>query len=235
MRARFNIVVSGGTGTGKTTMLNALSGLIPDDDRIVTIEDSAELQLQQPHVIRLESRPANVEGRGQVTIRDLVRNSLRMRPDRIIVGEVRGGETLDMLQAMNTGHDGSLVTVHANNTLDAVSRLETLASMSEVKIPFEALRDQINSAVDLIVQLSRGADGSRRITEIAAVTSQSREEFQLTPLMRFRSNPVGADRKVTGVHEMLEIPAPVAERLWGAGHQLSAGFRIAADSRIPRS
>ena len=235
VRARFNIVVSGGTGTGKTTMLNALSGLIPDDDRIVTIEDSAELQLQQPHVIRLESRPANVEGRGQVTIRDLVRNSLRMRPDRIIVGEVRGGETLDMLQAMNTGHDGSLVTVHANNTLDAVSRLETLASMSEVKIPFEALRDQINSAVDLIVQLSRGADGSRRITEIAAVTSQSREEFQLTPLMRFRSNPVGADRKVTGVHEMLEIPAPVAERLWGAGHQLSAGFRIAADSRIPRS
>lgn len=227
VRARLNIVVSGGTGTGKTTMLNALSGLIPDGDRIVTIEDSAELQLQQPHVIRLESRPANVEGQGQVTIRDLVRNSLRMRPDRIIVGEVRGGETLDMLQAMNTGHDGSLVTVHANNTLDAVSRLETLASMSEVKVPFEALRDQINSAVDLIVQLTRGADGSRRVTEIAAVTSQSRQEFELTPLMRFESAPLASDRMVRGHHVMQTIPAALADRLWIAGHPLPDSIPVA--------
>ncbi|WP_425358124.1 CpaF family protein [Brevibacterium mcbrellneri] len=226
VKARFNIVVSGGTGTGKTTMLNALSGMIPDGDRIVTIEDSAELQLQQPHVIRLESRPPNVEGKGQVTIRDLVKNSLRMRPDRIIVGEVRGGETLDMLQAMNTGHDGSLVTVHANNPLDAVSRLETLASMSEVKVPFEALRDQINSAVDLIVQLGRGADGSRRMTEVAAVTSESREEFELTTLMKFESEPLTADRVVRGRHVMRQIPDNIADRLWISGNGLSENFDI---------
>ncbi|MGW9825502.1 pilus assembly protein CpaF [Brevibacterium pityocampae] len=234
VRARLNIVVSGGTGTGKTTMLNALSGLIPDGDRIVTIEDSAELQLQQPHVIRLESRPPNVEGKGQVTIRDLVRNSLRMRPDRIIVGEVRGGETLDMLQAMNTGHDGSLVTVHANNTLDAVSRLETLASMSEVKIPFEALRDQINSAVDLIVQLTRGSDGSRRLSEIAAVTSEARQEFELTPLMTFRAAPTAADRVVRGEHRMGTIPAALADRLWGSGNALSEAFDIAPGAECRR-
>lgn len=223
---RFNIIVSGGTGTGKTTMLNALSGLIPDSDRIVTIEDSAELQLQQPHVIRLESRPANVEGKGQVTIRDLVRNSLRMRPDRIVVGEVRGGETLDMLQAMNTGHDGSLVTVHANSAIDAVSRLETLASMSEVQIPYDAIKDQINSAVDLIVQLERAADGSRRIKEIAAVVSHSREEFALAPLMRFEADPIGPDRKVTGEFRTFPVPQSVAHRLWLAGCPLPDGFPV---------
>lgn len=229
VRARFNIVVSGGTGTGKTTMLNALSGLIPDGDRIVTVEDSAELQLQQPHVIRLESRPANVEGKGAVTIRDLVRNSLRMRPDRIIVGEVRGGETLDMLQAMNTGHDGSLVTVHANNATDAVSRLETLASMSELPIPYEALRDQINSAVDLIVQLSRGADGSRRIQEIAAVTSRSRSQFELTPLVTFRANALGADRVVTGEFAVHPMPYHLAHRMWLSGYELPTTYPIAPD------
>ncbi|OFT97829.1 CpaF family protein [Brevibacterium sp. HMSC22B09] len=224
VRARFNIVVSGGTGTGKTTMLNALSGLISDADRIVTIEDSAELQLQQPHVVRLESRPANIEGKGQVTIRDLVRNSLRMRPDRIIVGEVRGGETLDMLQAMNTGHDGSLVTVHANNAADAVSRLETLASMSELSIPYAALRDQINSAVDLIVQLSRGVDGSRRISEIAAVTSKSREEFTLSPIMSFNADPITEERRVTGRFVFHPLPEIIAHRMWLAGEQLPAGI-----------
>lgn len=160
VRARFNVIISGGTGSGKTTFLNALSAFVPNGERIVTIEDSAELQLQQEHVIRLESRPPNMEGSGQVTIRDLVRNSLRMRPDRIIVGEVRGAETLDMLQAMNTGHDGSLATVHANSSDDAVYRLLTLASMSEVKIPFEAIKDQINAAIHVIVHLSRFADGS---------------------------------------------------------------------------
>ena len=160
VRARMSIVVSGGTSSGKTTLLNALSGFIPPEERIVTIEDSAELQLQQPHVISLEARPPNVEGKGQVTIRDLVRNSLRMRPDRIVVGEVRGPETIDMLQAMNTGHDGSLTTVHANSAEDSIVRMQTLASMSEVDVPFTALRDQINSAIDVIVQLERGADGS---------------------------------------------------------------------------
>ena len=160
VRARLNIIVSGGTSSGKTTMLNALSAFIQGRQRIITIEDAAELSLVQDHVVRLETRPANVEGHGQVTIRDLVRNALRMRPDRIIVGEVRGGEALDMLQAMNTGHEGSLATVHANSTVDALIRLETLASMSDVEVPFHALRDQVNNAVDLVIQLLRGSDGT---------------------------------------------------------------------------
>ena len=173
MRARLNIVISGGTGAGKTTLLNALSAAVPDGERIITVEDNAELRLQQPHVVTLEARPANVEGRGEVTIRDLVRNSLRMRPDRIIVGEVRGAETVDMLQALNTGHEGSLVTLHANSCDDAIHRLATLASMSELQIPFEALRDQINSAIDVIVQVDRYADGGRRVSELAVVASQA--------------------------------------------------------------
>ena len=164
VRARqLNIVISGGTGAGKTTLLNALSAAVPPGERIITVEDNAELRLQQPHVVSLEARPPNVEGRGEVSIRDLVRNSLRMRPDRIIVGEVRGGETLDMLQALNTGHEGSLVTVHANSCDDAIHRLETLATMSDLQIPFEALRDQINSAIHVIVQIDRYADGRRRV------------------------------------------------------------------------
>ncbi|MFE7504493.1 CpaF family protein [Promicromonospora sp. NPDC057488] len=228
VRARLNIVVSGGTGSGKTTFLNALSGLIPDHERIVTIEDAAELSLQQGHVVRLESRPANVEGRGAVAIRDLVRNALRMRPDRIIVGEVRGGETLDMLQAMNTGHDGSVATVHANTARDALGRLETLASMSELDLPSATLRDQINSAIDLVVHLERAQDGSRRVLEVQAVTSRRREEYALTPLMRFVSEPLGPDRTVAGRFVPEPVPADLLERLHRAGETVLTAAAPAA-------
>jgi pilus assembly protein CpaF len=169
VEARLNVIVSGGTGTGKTTLLNVLSSFIPAGERIVTIEDAVELQLQQEHVVRLESRPPNIEGRGEISIRDLVRNSLRMRPDRIVVGEVRGGESLDMLQAMNTGHDGSLSTVHANSPRDAIARLETLVLMAGMDLPLRAIREQIASAVDVIVQLTRLRDGTRRVTFVTEV------------------------------------------------------------------
>jgi pilus assembly protein CpaF len=169
VEARLNIIVSGGTGTGKTTLLNVLSSFIPEGERIVTIEDAVELQLQQDHVVRLESRPANIEGKGEISIRELVRNSLRMRPDRIVVGEVRGGESLDMLQAMNTGHDGSLSTVHANSPRDAIARLETLVLMAGMDLPLRAIREQIASAVDVVVQLSRLRDGTRRVTSVTEV------------------------------------------------------------------
>lgn len=191
VRARFNVLVSGGTGTGKTTFLNALSGLIPENERIITIEDSAELSLQQRHVVRLEARPANSEGKGEVTIRDLVRNSLRMRPDRIVVGEVRGGETMDMLQAMNTGHEGSLTTVHANSARDALGRLETLASMSELELPVDTIRDQINGAIDVIVQLERDSEGTRRVRQIEAVTSKHRENYTTEPVLSYLESRSG--------------------------------------------
>ncbi len=230
IRARFNVIVSGGTGSGKTTLLNALSGLIPDHERIITVEDAAELQLQQQHVIRLETRPPNVEGKGQITVRDLVRNSLRMRPDRIIVGEVRGGETLDMLQAMSTGHDGSLATVHANSAEDALMRLQTLASMSEVEIPFPALQDQINSAVDVIIQLARMADGSRKIVEIALLASHGRETFQIASVSRFAGSPMSADGKIHGNFEHLPVPRRAAARLQMSSETVPPVFGVTDDA-----
>lgn len=234
IRARLNIVISGGTGTGKTTMLNALSAFVPNEERIVTIEDSAELQLEQEHIIRLESRPPNIEGEGAVAIRDLVRNSLRMRPDRIIVGEVRGAETLDMLQAMNTGHEGSMVTVHANSADDAIYRLQTMASMSDVKLPFETVRDQINSAVDVMIHLGRGADGSRRIAEIAAVASNRRELFRLQTIMEFVPEPVGVDRVVRGENRLYPVPKELARRLFTAGESVPPAFGVGDDETLRR-
>lgn len=198
VRARLNIVISGGTGSGKTTLLNVLSSFIPEEERIVTIEDAAELQLPQEHVVTLESRPPNIEGEGAITIRDLVRNALRMRPDRIVVGECRGGEALDMLQAMNTGHDGSLTTVHANSPRDALSRLETLALMAGLELPSRAIRDQIASAVNLIVQQSRLQDGSRRITFITEVTGQEGNVFTTADVFVFRQTGMAPDGRVYG-------------------------------------
>ena len=220
--ARFNILVSGGTGSGKTTFLNALSGMISDRERIITIEDAAELSLQQPHVVRLEARPANTEGTGQITIRDLVKNSLRMRPDRIIVGEVRGGETLDMLQAMNTGHEGSLTTVHANSATDALSRLETLSSMSDVTLPVETVRDQINGAIDIIIQLERDSTGMRRVSTIEAVTSRHRENYATSLMMRY----VHSAQRHQGYFEFHGISQAMADRIQQHGLQLPAGLPI---------
>jgi pilus assembly protein CpaF len=215
-------------------MLNALSAAVPDGDRIITVEDNAELRLQQPHVVTLEARPANVEGKGEVTIRDLVRNSLRMRPDRIIVGEVRGAETVDMLQALNTGHEGSLVTLHSNSCDDAIHRLATLASMSELQIPFEALRDQINSAIDVIVQVDRFADGARRVSEVAVVASRRRETFRLASVMAFENEPIGPDRRVRGSHVHRALPPAVERRLMLAGVPVPPEF-TAAESALERS
>ena len=198
VHARQNIVISGGTGSGKTTLLNVLSSFIPDDERIVTIEDAAELQLPQAHVVSLESRPPNIEGEGAITIRDLVRNSLRMRPDRIVVGECRGGEALDMLQAMNTGHDGSLTTLHANTPTDALSRLETLALMAGLDLPARAIRDQISSAVQIVVQQSRLQDGSRRITYVTEVCGQEGGQFVTRDVFRFEQTAMTPDGKVLG-------------------------------------
>ena len=220
VRARLNILVSGGTGSGKTTTLNALSGCIPADERIVTCEDAAELQLHQEHVVTLESRPANIEGRGRVTIRDLVVNSLRMRPDRIVVGECRGGEALDMLQAMNTGHDGSMTTLHANNARDAMSRIETMVLMSGTELPSRAIREQIVSAIDIVVHQSRVRGGLRRIVSISEVVGITDGEIQLQDLFTYHQLTV-RDGKALGYHSALgRLPLRMPEII-ASGEQLA--------------
>jgi pilus assembly protein CpaF len=198
---RKNIVVAGGTGSGKTTLLNLLSSFIPEDERIITVEDAAELKLQQPHVIRLEARPPNIEGKGAVTIRDLVKNCLRMRPDRIIVGECRSGEALDMLQAMNTGHDGSLTTVHANSPRDVISRLETMVLMSGMELPSKAIREQISSAVDIIIHESRYSDGTRKVAAITEVTGLEGNQIVMQDIFIFRQTGVAENGKILGHFE----------------------------------
>jgi len=195
---RKNILVSGGTGTGKTTLLNVLSNFLPDDERIITIEDAAELRLNQSHIVRLEARPANIEGRGAITIRDLVRNALRMRPDRIVVGECRGAEALDMLQAMNTGHEGSLTTIHANSPRDALARLETMVLMAGMELPVRAIREQVGSAIHLICQIARYSDGSRKISRITEIVGMEAERITLQDLFEFKQTGVTADGTVQG-------------------------------------
>ncbi len=216
--ARLNILVSGGTGSGKTTTLNALSSFIPPDERIVTIEDAAELQLQQGHVVALESRPANLEGKGEITIRHLVRNALRMRPDRILLGEVRGGEALDLLQAMNTGHDGSLSTVHANGPRDALSRLETMALMAGTELPLQAVREQIAASVQLIVHQARGRDGARRVTHVTETHGIAADVIALQDIFRVEAGgpirPTGLRPRVLDLMDERGVPLP---ELWGVG------------------
>ncbi len=217
VRARMNIVVSGGTGAGKTTFLNVLSGFISDRERIVTIEDSAELRLKQAHVARLECRPPNVEGKGAIRQRELVINALRMRPDRIVLGEVRGEEALDMLQAMNTGHDGSITTVHANSPRDAIARIETMSLMGDINLPDKAIRAQIASAVNIIIQISRMSDGSRRVTHVTEVTGTSGDIISLQDIFLFEKRGVGPNGKVLGRFHSTGIVPKFAERLKAAG------------------
>jgi pilus assembly protein CpaF len=220
--AHLNIVISGGTGSGKTTLLNVLSSFIPEGERIVTIEDAAELQLQQDHVLRLETKVANIDGKGAVTIRDLVRNSLRMRPDRIVVGECRGGEALDMLQAMNTGHDGSLTTLHANTPRDALSRLETMVLMSGMDLPLKVVRQQIASAVDLIIQQTRLKDGSRKVTAITEVMGMEGDTVVMTDIFKFEQTGVGENGKILGELKATGIRPIFGPKLEAAGYKLGA-------------
>ena len=217
VKARLNIVISGGTGSGKTTLLNVLSGFISERERIVTIEDSAELQLKQAHVVRLECRPPNVEGKGGVRQRELVINALRMRPDRIVVGEVRGEEALDMLQAMNTGHDGSVTTVHANSPRDALSRIETMCMMANLNLPEKAVRQQIAAAIQLIVQISRLSDGSRRITHVTEITGSSGDMVSMQDIFLFEKRGVGPNGKVLGRFYATGIVPKFAEKLKASG------------------
>ena len=222
VKARFNIIISGGTGSGKTTLLNVMSGFIPENERIITIEDAAELQLQQDHVMRMETKVADADGLHAVTIRELVKNSLRMRPDRIVVGEVRGGEALDMLQAMNTGHDGSLTTVHANTPRDAISRIETLVLMAGMDLPLKVVRQQVSSAVDLIVQQTRLKDGQRKVTAVTEVAGMEGDIIVLSDIFKFNQTGVTTDGKVLGEVNATGIRPNFTPRLEAAGFKLSA-------------
>ncbi len=230
--ARLNIVVSGGTGSGKTTLLNVLSNFIPEHERVVTIEDSAELKLTQINIVRLEAKPANVEGKNPVSIRDLVRNALRMRPERIVVGEVRGGEALDMLQAMNTGHDGSLTTLHANSPRDAISRIETMALMAGLDLPQQVVREQIASAVDLIVQQARLADGTRRVTQITEVVGMEGAVVTLTDVFKFREDGRTPEGKVIGQMRPTGIRPLFGARLKAAGFDLKPEIFGASPAQV---
>jgi len=220
MKARLNVIISGGTGSGKTTLLNTLSSFISNENRIVTIEDAAEIQLQQEHVLRLETRPANIEGKGAVTATDLVKNALRMRPDRIIIGECRGGEALDMLQAMNTGHDGSLTTVHANTPRDAISRIETLVNMSGIELPMAALRKQIASAVHLIIQASRLQGGPRKVTYVTEIVGMEGETIVMQDIFRFIQDGVDGNGKAVGHFESTGVRPKCIEVLESLGVKL---------------
>ena len=218
--ARLNVMISGGTGSGKTTLLNAMSSFIPERERIVTIEDSAELQLQQPHVVRLETRQVNVEGRGQITQRDLVRNSLRMRPDRIVVGEVRGAEALDMLQAMNTGHDGSLTTIHANSSRDALSRVETMVAMTGITFPISVLRNQIASAIDVIIHMERQEDGCRRIISVQEISGMEADTIVMSEIFKFSRSGVDEKGNVIGKFSATGIVPEFYDRIRKRGIEL---------------
>ena len=231
IQARINILVSGGTGSGKTTTLNVLSSFIPETERIVTIEDAAELKLQQEHVVTLESRPANIEGTGEITIRDLVKNALRMRPDRIIVGEVRGGEALDMLQAMNTGHDGSLTTAHANSPRDALSRLETMVLMAGFEMPVKAIREQISSAIELVLQQSRLKDGSRKITYITEVQHMEGDIITTQDLFRFEQTGMDENGKLTGRFVSTGMQPGFMEKFQINGVDMPADFFMTEDEK----
>jgi len=212
-RIRLNVIISGGTGSGKTTLMNAMSQLIDHGERVITVEDAAELQLQQPHVVRMETRPSSLEGRGEITQRDLVRNALRMRPDRIIVGEVRGGEAFDMLQAMNTGHDGSMSTIHANTTRDALSRIENMVQMGNVGLPSHSIRSQIAGAVDIIVQVARQRDGTRRLTQVSEVCGMEGEIILLNDIFQFEMKGVNEDGRIFGEYKTSQIPPAFQSRL----------------------
>jgi pilus assembly protein CpaF len=215
--AKLNIIVSGGTGSGKTTLLNVLSSFIPSDDRVITIEDAAELQLQQPHVVRLEKRPPNVEGKGEISIRDLMVNSLRMRPERIVVGEVRGGEALDMLQAMNTGHDGSLTTIHANTARDALNRIETMVLMAGLELPLRAIRQQTAAAVDMIVQIQRMRDGSRRVVQCSEVLGMEGDTIVMQDIFVFEQTGIREDGKIIGELKPTGLRPRAGDRIEDAG------------------
>jgi len=233
VRARLNVLISGGTGAGKTTLLNVLSGYIPEDERIVTIEDSAELQLRQPHVVRLETRSANIEGEGEITQRSLLINSLRMRPDRIVMGECRGAESVDMLQAMNTGHDGSLTTLHANSPRDALSRLETMVSMANLNLPDRGVRSQIASAIDVIIQVSRLTDGTRKIVSIFEVVGMEGDIVTMQEIFTFERQGVADDGRVLGRFRPTGIRPRFTERLQAWGIELPPGLFTPTVDRSP--